>query len=102
MKTKDTEQPTAKNLLLLDQQMCFALYSANLALNTAWSGVFFRAHALVPSTVVAGVLALSSADLTRRAAKTGWGKAAALGVYTAWCGFATVLSGAVARRNRKR
>ena len=76
--------------------------AANLALNTAWSGVFFRAHALVPSTVVAGVLALSSADLTRRAAKTGWGKAAALGVYTAWCGFATVLSGAVARRNRKR
>ena len=64
--------------------------------------MFFRAHALVPSTVVAGVLALSSADLTRRAAKTGWGKAAALGVYTAWCGFATVLSGAVARRNRKR
>ena len=33
MKSTDTEQPNAKNLLLLDQQLCFALYSANLALH---------------------------------------------------------------------
>jgi len=76
--------------------------AANLALNAAWSGVFFRGHALVPAAVTAGLLALSSADLTRRAARSGPGKAAALGVYTAWCTFATVLSTAIAIRNRKR
>ena len=76
--------------------------AANLVLNAAWSGVFFRGHALVPAAVTAGLLALSSADLTRRAARSGPGKAAALGVYTAWCTFATVLSTAIALRNRKR
>ncbi|MGS4270056.1 hypothetical protein [Serratia marcescens] len=31
MKSTETEQPKAKSLLQLDQQLCFALYSANLA-----------------------------------------------------------------------
>lgn len=73
----------------------------NLALNTSWSGVFFRAHSPVGATVTAAALAASSADLARRAAKHGPGKAAALGVYAAWCGFATVLSAAIAKRNRR-
>lgn len=76
--------------------------AANLALNAAWSGVFFRGHAVLPAAAVAGALALSSADLTRRAAKAGPGKAVAFGLYTAWCTFATVLSTALAVRNRKR
>ncbi len=76
--------------------------AANLALNTAWSGVFFRGHALIPAAATCGLLALSSADLTRRAAKSGPGKAAALGLYTAWCTFATILSATLAVRNRKR
>ncbi|MFT3835005.1 MAG: tryptophan-rich sensory protein [Micropruina sp.] len=75
--------------------------AANLALNASWSGVFFRGHAPVAATAVAGLLALSSADLARRAAPHGPGKAVALGVYAAWCGFATVLSAAVAARNRR-
>ena len=74
----------------------------NLALNTSWSGVFFRGHAPVPAAAVAGLLALSSADLARRAARQGGGKAAALGIYAGWCGFATVLSTAIAIRNRRR
>jgi len=74
----------------------------NLALNTSWSGVFFRGHAPVPAAVTAGLLAISSADLARRAAGQGGGKAAALGIYAAWCGFATVLSTAIAVRNRRR
>jgi len=74
----------------------------NLALNTSWSGVFFRMHAPVPAAVTAGLLALSSADLARRAAGQGGGKAAALGIYAAWCCFATVLSTAIAVRNRRR
>lgn len=76
--------------------------AANLALNTAWSGVFFRAHAPAASAVVAGLLAASSADLTRRAAQSGPGKAAALGAYAAWCTFATALSAAIAVKNRRR
>ncbi len=76
--------------------------AANLALNTSWSGLFFRAHALKTSAVTAGLLALSSADLTRRAAASGPGKAAALGLYTAWCTFATALSTAIAVKNRRR
>lgn len=76
--------------------------AANLALNASWSGVFFRAHAPVPAAAVAALLALSSADLARRAAPYGPGKAAALAVYAAWCGFATVLSSAIAVKNRRR
>ena len=76
--------------------------AANLALNAGWSGVFFRAHAPVPAAVVAGLLALSSADLARRAAPSGPGKSLALGLYAAWCTFATVLSTGVAIRNRRR
>ena len=77
-----------------------AAYLANLALNAAWSGVFFRAHATRAATVVAALLAASGADLARRAAPTGRGKAAVLGGYAAWCAFATALTRAVAVRNR--
>ena len=76
--------------------------AANLALNASWSGVFFRGHAPLPATVVAGLLALSSADLARRAAPYGPGKAAALAAYAAWCGFATALSAVIAVKNRRR
>ncbi|WP_108718219.1 tryptophan-rich sensory protein [Miniimonas sp. S16] len=72
----------------------------NLALNTAWSAVFFRGHAPRAATVCAAALAVSSADLARRAAPLGAGRAAVLGAYAAWCGFATALTGAIARRNR--
>ena len=74
--------------------------AVNLALNAAWSGLFFRAHHLPVATAGAAVLAASSADLARRAAKAGPGKAVSLGLYAAWCGFATVLSGTIARLNR--
>jgi uncharacterized protein YbjT (DUF2867 family)/tryptophan-rich sensory protein len=75
-------------------------YLANLAVNTAWSGLFFRAHALRTAAVVAGVLAGSAADLARRSAPLGKGKAGVFGAYAAWCAFATVLSASVARLNR--
>lgn len=72
---------------------------ANLALNTGWSVVFFRLHRLPLATVWSGLLAVSSADLARRAAVTGRGKAAVFGAYAGWTAFATALSGAIARRN---
>ena len=72
----------------------------NLALNASWSWVFFRAHRLPLAVVVAAVLAVSSADLARRAYRADPKAAAALTPYAAWCGFATVLTAAIWRRNR--
>jgi uncharacterized protein YbjT (DUF2867 family)/tryptophan-rich sensory protein len=74
----------------------------NMALNTAWTGLFFRARKPWLATAECAVLTLSSADLARRAGAAGRGKAVAIGAYAAWCGFATVLSGTIAHRNRRR
>lgn len=72
----------------------------NLVLNASWSGVFFRFHRLGPAVAVAGVLAASSADLTRRVGEADRRAGAALSPYAAWTAFATVLSAAIWRRNR--
>jgi tryptophan-rich sensory protein len=74
--------------------------AANLAVNAAWSWVFFRWHRLGPAVGVAGLLALSSADLVRRTARVSPPAAVALAPYPAWCAFATMLSADIARRNR--
>lgn len=74
--------------------------AVNLVLNAGWSWTFFRFHRLGPAAVHAGVLTLSSADLVRRTAAVSRPAALALAPYPAWCGFATVLSTALARRNR--
>lgn len=74
--------------------------AVNLLLNGAWSWTFFRFHRLGPAAVHAGVLTLSSADLVRRTASVSRPAAVALAPYPAWCGFATALSAALARRNR--
>jgi tryptophan-rich sensory protein len=76
--------------------------AANLAVNAAWSWVFFRLHRLGPAVGVAGLLTLSSADLVRRTARVSKPSAVVLAPYPAWCGFATVLSAAIWRRNRGR
>jgi len=72
----------------------------NLVVNAGWSWVFFRWHRLGPAVGVAGLLALSSADLVRRTARVSPAAGAALAPYPVWCTFATVLSGDIARRNR--
>lgn len=72
----------------------------NLALNASWTWTFFRAHHLPAATTVAGLLALSSADLGRRAGAVSRPAGQALVPYAAWCTFATVLSGAIWRKNR--
>jgi tryptophan-rich sensory protein len=74
--------------------------AANLVVNAGWTWVFFRAHRLGPAVGVAALLAASSADLVRRTARVSPGAAAALAPYPAWCGFATVLSAEIWRRNR--
>ncbi len=75
--------------------------AANLALNASWSWVFFKAHRLGPAVAVAGVLAASSADLTRRAGQADPKLGAALSPYAGWTSFATVLAAAVWRANRR-
>ena len=77
-----------------------AALAANLVLNAAWSWVFFKGHHLPAATAVAGALAVSGADLVRRAAPTGRARALALVPYAGWCTFATVLTAAIWRRNR--
>lgn len=75
-------------------------FAANLVLNAGWSAVFWRGRRPDLATVEAAVLAASSADLARRAGSPG--RRRALVPYAVWCAFATVLSGAISRRNRLR
>ena len=77
-----------------------AALGANLVLNAGWSWVFFKRNKLGPSVVAAAALAVSSADLARRAADADPKLGAALAPYPLWCGFATVLSGDIWRLNR--
>jgi translocator protein len=72
----------------------------NLVLNASWSWLFFKLHRLGPSAVVAGALAVSSADLARRAAGADAKFGAALAPYPLWCSFATLMSADIWRLNR--
>ncbi|SDN17871.1 TspO/MBR family protein [Actinomyces ruminicola] len=73
--------------------------AANLALNGGWSWAFFRAKQPALSAVWSGVLAASSADLTRRVFKISKVRGMALAPYAAWTAFATALSCAVWKLN---
>jgi tryptophan-rich sensory protein len=73
--------------------------AVNLALNAAWTPLFFRAHRLWLAAAECAVLTASTADLVRRAAPVSAPAAAALTPYAAWSAFATALSAEIARRN---
>ena len=72
----------------------------NLALNTAWSVIFWRTRRPVWAAVECAALTASSLDLARRAGQARRPAGGALLPYAAWCGFATALTTAIARRNR--
>ncbi len=76
--------------------------AGNMVLNGGWSWLFFRGHNLPASTLGAGVLALNSLRLARRAGRVdrrfGW----ALAPYALWTAFATVLAGVVWSLNTDR
>ena len=72
----------------------------NLILNGGWSWLFFNRRRLGPSAVLAGALAVSSADLTRRAVRVKGAPAGALWAYPLWCTFATALSSRIWWLNR--
>src|SRR5215217_2471352 len=73
----------------------------NLVLNGSWSWLFFNSRKLGASAIAAGALTLSSADLTRRAVAVRGKSAAPLGLYAAWCAFATALSTHIWILNRR-
>jgi tryptophan-rich sensory protein len=73
----------------------------NLILNGGWSWLFFNRRNLRASAIAAGALTLSSADLTRRAVAVRGKSAAPLGLYAAWCAFATALSTHIWILNRR-
>lgn len=56
MKSKSTEQLNAKSMLLLDQQLCFALYSANLALHKVYRKLLSQLDLTYPQYLVMMVL----------------------------------------------
>jgi benzodiazapine receptor len=74
-------------------------YAVNLALNTAWPPVFFRAHRPWAAAAASAVLTASTVGLVRRAARVSPAAAAVLSPYAAWTAFATALTIAIARRN---
>jgi tryptophan-rich sensory protein len=75
---------------------------ANLVLNGSWSWFFFNRRRLGTSAIAAGVLAASSADLTRRSVAVRGAKAVPMAAYAAWTAFATVLSTHIWFLNRRR
>jgi benzodiazapine receptor len=77
-----------------------AALGANLVLNAGWSWVFFGRGKLGPAAVAAAALAVSSADLARRAADADAKLGAAMAPYPLWCSFATVMSTDIWRLNR--
>ena len=76
-------------------------YALNLALNAAWTPLFFRAHRPALAAVESAALTVSAADLARRAGGIDPRAGAVLVPYAAWTAFATALSASIARRNRR-
>jgi translocator protein len=74
----------------------------NLCLNAAWTWVFFRAKRTRLATIESALLAVSSADLVRRAGRVDLRWGAALAPYAVWTAFATVLAGRIDQLNRDR
>ena len=77
-----------------------ALLATNLVLNAGWTWLFFTRRQLGVSALAAAALTASSADLTRRAIAARGPSGAALGLYPAWCAFATLLSTRIWQLNR--
>jgi len=77
-------------------------FLVNMALNAGWSWSFFKGQKIGPSVLVAGALAVSSADLARTAGRVSKPAGGLLAPYAAWTTFATVLTGAIWRKNPRR
>lgn len=76
--------------------------STNLVMNSAWTWVFFRSRRLAAAPALAAALTISSADLARRSYRARRTTGLTLASYAVWCAFATTLSTAIWRLNRRR
>ncbi len=79
-----------------------ASLTANLALNAAWSWMFFGLRSQRAGLAGTVLLDISNAGLIRRPARTDLRAAAALVPYALWCAFATELNADIVRRNNSR
>ncbi len=87
---------------LRDERRAYiAALATNLVLNGSWSWLFFNRGWLGTSAIAAGVLAVSSADLTRRSMAVRGAKGAPMVAYAAWTSFATALSTHIWALNRR-
>ena len=84
---------------LQERRNLIVAVAVNLVLNTGWSWLFFRIHRPWLAAAECAVLTASSADLVRRVGAADRRAGFALAPYPAWCGFATALTTAIARRN---
>ncbi|WP_110241771.1 TspO/MBR family protein [Nocardioides gilvus] len=73
----------------------------NMALNAGWCWSFFKGQQLAPSIAVAAALAASSIDLARSGYAAHPAAGGLLTPYAAWTSFATVLTAAIWRKNRR-
>lgn len=73
--------------------------AVNLVLNAGWSVVFWRVRRPWLATAWCAVLTAHSVGLTRRVGAVDPSLGRTLAPYPAWCGFATALNAAIARRN---
>lgn len=74
-------------------------WGRNLALNTAFTWVYFVGEHLKTSVAIQAALELSTLDLIRRSAKVDPPAALMLSPYAAWGAFALALNAEIARRN---
>ena len=81
------------------RQLVFALFAANLALNLAWTWIFFQAHAPVPAGIEIVALLGTTVALMRLVWPANRAAALALAPYAAWLAFATALTWTIAARN---
>ncbi len=82
-----------------ERRNLIAALAVNLGLNAGWSWLFFRNHRPWLAATECAVLTVSSADLVRRVGAVERRAGIALVPYPLWCGFATALTVAIARRN---
>lgn len=81
------------------RRRALVLFAAQLALNAAWSPVFFGLHAIDLALVIIIALALTLAAAVRAAARVGGAAGALLLPSLAWVCYAAVLNGMIARLN---
>jgi tryptophan-rich sensory protein len=84
----------------VDRRLALGLFATQLALNGAWSWIFFSRHAIGTALAEILVLWLAIAATIGAFATIRPSAAALLVPYLAWVTFATVLTASIWRRNR--